>query len=145
MSTVCLKAWLYDWFELDRAVGTSLSALDIWSHGTQLCEIDDKALDLRRALAARREHFRSLPKPPCTCGACDGAEPNQPLDMIAALHGALIGLEKQRAVLPKLVDEACEDMAEFLVTHKPNWHVLKDDEQLEEAARTAGFVMVERD
>ncbi len=71
--------------------------------------------------------------------------PEQALDVLAKLHNALIGLEKQKAALPKLVDEACDDMREFLATHQLGWHVLKDDAELEEAARAAGFVMAERD
>ncbi len=144
MSDICLKAWLYDWFELDRQVGSALSCLDIWSHGTQLSEIDDKALDLRRTLAARREHFKSLPKPPCTCGACDGATLDQPLDLIADLHLLRKRLEHSDTE-ERVIWEACDDMAEFIVTHKLKWHVLKDNEELEEAARNAGFVMAERD
>ncbi|KKN81102.1 hypothetical protein LCGC14_0323210 [marine sediment metagenome] len=68
---------------------------------------------------------------------------SQALDLLAKLGNAMAGLEGHKAGLPKLVDEACEDMAEFLVTHKPNWHVLKDDQQLEEAARTAGLFVAE--
>lgn len=144
MSDTCLKAWLYDWFELDRQRGAALSCLDIWSHSTQLSEIDNSALDLRRVLTARCEHFKRLPIPPCTCGACDGATPDQSLDLISELHLLHKRLEHSDTE-ERVIWEACDDMAEFIATHKPKWHVLKDDEQLEEAARNAGFVMAGKD
>lgn len=58
-------------------------------------------------------------------------------DPVADLHAVC---EKLNDALQRDVDEACDDMAEFLASMKPKWWVLKDEDQLVEAALETGLV-----
>lgn len=123
----CIACWLEEWFECDDVVGSALSSMSIMGHGRQPLNVHTETRSMFRALEARRAHYMKMPRPECSCDA----------DPVADLHAAC---NKLNDAPQREVDEACDDMAEFIATMKPKWYVLKDDDQLKEAAREAGLI-----
>ena len=58
-------------------------------------------------------------------------------DALADLNAAC---DKLNDAPQRDVDEACDDMAEFLANMKPKWWVIKDEDLLVEAALETGLV-----